>query len=357
MLAPAFNLCTAGRQKGAIGYSTKGDEMTTGITTRAMLKSLAGCLAVLAAGTLHAQVVDLPSKTIRVTLGQPVGGGPDAIVRMLVERMGADLGRNFIVDNKPGAGGSIAMEAAKRGATDGSDLVLVDPGILNINPYVFKKLPYDAARDFEPLGMIFSAPFFLAVPTNSPFQSVRDLVTFAKANPGKVNYGTFGVAHTSHLLMERFMLATGITMLHIPFKDPGQLVQAAVTGEIGVLMNGVASVRAGVDAGRIRLLAVATERRLAAFPNVPTISESAGMKVDPLGAWVAFMVPKGVPKEVIGKLNASLQKALTDPAILARMSTFAMTPDPGSPERLAAHISSENDKYGEVFKTLKIQLD
>ena len=331
--------------------------MSLSITVRAMLKGMGACLALLAAGPLSAQSADLPAKTIRITLGQPAGGGPDAIVRMLAERMGADLGRTFIVDNKPGAGGSIAMEAARRGANDGSDLVLVDPGILNINPFVFKKLPYDAAKDFEPVGMIFSAPFFLAVPVNSPFQSVRDLVSFAKANPGKINYGTFGVAHTSHLLMERFMLATGITMQHIPFKDPAQLVAAAVNGDIGVLMNGVASVRAGVDAGKIRLLAVATERRQAGFPNVPTISESAGMKVDPLGAWVGFMVPRGVPREVIGRLNASLQKALADPAVQARMAAFAMSPDPGSPERFAAHIAAEHERYGEVFKTLKIQSD
>jgi tripartite-type tricarboxylate transporter receptor subunit TctC len=327
------------------------------ITKRDMLKSLGACLALLVAGQLSAHSADLPAKTIRIILGQPVGGGPDIIVRMLALRMGADLDRTFIVDNKPGAGGSIAMGAARQGATDGSDLVLVDPGILNINPFVFKKLPYDAAKDFESVGMIFSAPFFLAVPANSTFQSVRDLVTFAKANPGKINYGTFGVAHTSHLLMERFMLATGITMQHIPFKDPAQLVSAAVNGDIGVLLNGVASIRSGVDTGKLRLLAVATERRQASFPSVPTISESAGIEVDPLGAWVGFMVPKGVPREVIGRLNVSLQRALADPAIQARMAAFAMSPDPGPPEHFAAHIAAEHERYRAVFKTLKIQMD
>jgi tripartite-type tricarboxylate transporter receptor subunit TctC len=233
----------------------------------------------------------------------------------------------------------------------------VDPGVLNINPHVFKKLPYDPARDFEPVGLIFSAPFFLAVPAGSRYQSVRELITFAAAKPGALNYGSLGVAHTSHLLMERFLLAAGIRLQHVPFKEPAQLVAAAVNGDVDVLMNGVASIRSGVDAGLIRLLAVATERRQAAFPNLPTISESAGIKVDPLGAWVGLMAPRGVPKEVISRLHASLQKALTDPAILARMATFSMTAEPGPPERFAAYIASEDANYGAIFKTLKIQVD
>lgn len=324
---------------------------------RQFLKALAAVVLAAAASTTSVLAQGFPSKPLRITTGQPVGGGPDAILRLIGERMAADLGQPVIVDNKPGASGILAMDSVRRAPADGHELVMTDGGVLNINRYAFKKLPYDPSRDFEPIGQMFRAYFFLSVPANSPFKTVQDLVAYAKANPGKLAYGSLGVAHTTHLTMERFMQAAGIEMLHVPFKEIGQLITAAASGEVSVLMNGAASVRSGVDSGKLRMLAVAADARQSTHPNVPTIAESGGPKFEPQGAWVGLHVPKGTPKEAIARLNASLQKALSDQLVKERIHGFVMIPTPGTPQDFAAFIRAEDERYGKTLKTLNLQLD
>lgn len=324
---------------------------------RQFLKALAAVALATAASTASVLAQGFPSKPIKITLGQPVGGGPDAITRLIAERMGADLGQSVIVENKPGASGILAMDSVRRAPADGHELMLTDGGVLAINKYVYKKLPYDPSRDFEPVGQVFRAFFFLAVPASSPFKTVQELVAYAKANPGKLTYGSLGVAHTTHLTMERFMQAAGIEMLHVPFKEIGSLITGVASGDVAVLMNGAASIRGGVDGGKLRMLAVAADARQPTHPNVPTIAESGGPTFEPQGAWVGFHVPKGTPKDVISKLNASLQKALGDPAIKQRLDAYVMIPTPGTPQDFAAFVRAEDERYGKLVKALNVQLD
>ncbi|MGH6638231.1 MAG: Bug family tripartite tricarboxylate transporter substrate binding protein [Polaromonas sp.] len=324
---------------------------------RHVLKALAAVLLCAAASTTSVLAQGFPSKPIKITLGLPVGSGPDAITRVIGQRMATDLGQSVIVDNKPGASGTLAMGLGSRAPADGHELNLVDGGDVAINKYVFKKLPYDLSRDFEPVGLVFRAYFFLTVPANSPFKTVQELVAYAKAHPGELTYGSFGAAHTTRLSMERFMQAAGIQMLHIPFKDTGQLIAATASGEVSVIMNGAASVRSGVDSGKLRMLAVAADARQPTHPAVPTIAESGGPKFEPQVVWVGLMAPKGTPKDVISKLNASLQKALSDPSIKQRLDAFVMFPAPGTPQDFAAFIRAEDERYGKLVKALNIQLD
>ncbi len=310
-------------------------------------------LAALAQG---AAAQSFPAKTVKITLGLPAGSGPDTITRLIADRLTQEWGKAVIVENRPGGSGIIAMEAVKKAPADGHDLILADGGDLAINRHAFKKLPYDPIRDFEPVVLVMRGIFFLIVPASSPFQSVRDLVSYAKANPGKLSYGSFGIAHTTRLTMESFMSAAGIDMTHVPFRDAGQLVAAASNADVQVIMNSAATARPGLDSGRLRLLAVGTLERLASHPNVPTFAESGGPRMESQ-AWVGLLVPRGSPREAVTKINASVRKVLADKAIQDRLAVMGLVPAAGTPEEFAALIKAEDARYGVLIKTLKIQIE
>jgi tripartite-type tricarboxylate transporter receptor subunit TctC len=297
-----------------------------------------------------------PSKPVRITLGLPAGSGPDAITRLIADRLSKDWDRAVIVENRPGGSGVIAMEAVKRASADGHELILADGGDLAINRHAFRKLPYDPTKDFEPVVLVFRATFFLIVPASSPFQSVGELIAYAKANPGKLSYGSFGVAHTTRLTMESFLDAAGIELTHVPFRDAGQLIAAASNGDVQVIMNSAASARPGLETGRLRLLAVASRTRLPSHPNVPTIAESGGPDTEAI-VWVGLAGPRGMPKEAVAKINAGVRKALEDKAIQERLAVAGLVPAGGTPEDFAAFIRAEDERYGKLVRALKIQLD
>jgi tripartite-type tricarboxylate transporter receptor subunit TctC len=312
--------------------------------------------AVLLAAAAPAAAQTFPNRPVRITLGLPAGSGPDALTRLIADRLGPELGQSVVVENRPGGSGIIAMEAVKKATADGHELILADGGDLAINRYAFKKLPYDPIRDFEPVALAFRATFFLVVPTGSPFQSVRELVAYAKANPDKLSYGSFGVAHTTRIEMEAFMDAAGIRLTHVPFRDAGQLLGALANGDLAVIMNSPATARPGLDSGRLRLLGAGALARLPSHPNVPTYEESGGPRLV-TQAWVGFLVPRGTPKEAITRLNAAIRKALADKVVQDRLAILGFVPGQTTPEEFAAFIRAEDERYGGLVRALKIQLD
>jgi len=311
----------------------------------------------LAALCTAAQAQTFPSRPIKITLGFGPGSGPDTFMRLIADRMSRELGQPVIVDNRPGGSGIISMEAGKRGTSDGHELTLADGGDLAINRHAFRKIPYDPARDFVPIIFVWRATFFLIVSSKLPFQSAKDVIEHAKAKPGELTYASFGVAHTTRLTMEQFNAAAGgLQMLHVPFRDATQLVAAVSNGEVSMVMTSAATASAGVQTGRMRLVAVGSLSRLPTHPNVPTFAESGGPNIE-AQAWVGLMAPRGTPREPILKLNATVQKVLGDPLVQERLAVAGLQAGGGSPEDFAALIRAEDERYGAAVRALKIQLD
>ncbi len=230
-------------------------------------------LASLAFCCLSAHAQEFSTKPVRILTPFPVGSGPEGVLRLLADKLSRTWGKPVVVENKPGGNGFIAIDTFKRGATDGHDLIQLDSVHLSAYPHLFKKLPYDAKADFEPLAPLFKTYFFVTVPTDSKYKKVSDLIADAKAHPGKLNYGSWSVGNPVHLGSALFESVTGTDMQHVIYKETSMLYSGVATGELAFALGSNATAGAMYRAGKVQYLAVAAPKRVSAFPNVPTIGE------------------------------------------------------------------------------------
>ena len=291
-----------------------------------------------------------PTKPVRIISPFSSGGGPDAVARLIGEKLTAGWKQSVLVDARPGGSGFLAATAAKQAAPTGYDLFLADVGHLAINPALFKKLPYDPKTDFVPVGGLLQASFFIVVGTNSPFHTVKDLIAAAAASPGKVTYGSPSVGGPPHLGAAQLETASGTKMTHVPYKEISQLNMAVATGEVDWTMGSPASLGPLLKAGKVRFLAIADETRSASLPNVPTLEESGGPKGVRARSWVALMAPKGTPATVVATLNQSLNDVLRQPEVAEKFATFGYVPYPTTPAALASLIDSDTVAYAAMVK-------
>lgn len=291
-----------------------------------------------------------PSKPVRIISPFSSGGGPDAVARLVGEKLTASWKQSVLVDPRPGASGFLAAVAAKQAAPTGYDLFMADVGHLAINPALFKKLPYDPKADFVPVGGLLRASFFVAVSANSPYHSVKELLAAAAASPGKITYGSPSVGGPPHLGAAQLEAASGTKMTHVPYKEITQLNMSVSTGEIDWTMGSPASLGPMVKAGKVRFLAIADDTRSASFPDVPTLEESGGPKGVQARSWVALMAPKGTPADVVTTLNHSLNEVLRLPEISEKLATFGYAPYPLTPAALASLIDSDTVTYAAIVK-------
>jgi tripartite-type tricarboxylate transporter receptor subunit TctC len=261
-----------------------------------------------------------PSRPIRLVVPYPPGGGADTTARLLAEPMGAALGQPVIVENKGGAGGSIGAAEVARAAHDGHTLLL-DAGAHLVNPFVMKSLPFDYHSAFAPITQLTVLPQIMLVKTELPATSLAEFVALAKSRPGTLSYGSSGNATSSHLAAAWFAQATGISLVHVPYRGGGPAVQDLVAGNIDMHMGTVSSSLALAQAGRIRPLGVTTKGRLAQLPDVPTIAEAAVPGFE-LNEWNGLYAPAGTPTEVLDRLNATATAALDQPAVQARLASL-----------------------------------
>ncbi|GAA0741122.1 tripartite tricarboxylate transporter substrate binding protein [Ideonella azotifigens] len=323
-----------------------------------VLKSLAA--AALAALTLigGAQAADeWPTKPVRIITPFPPGAGPEAVLRVLAEKLQRKWGKPVIVENKPGGNGFIAIDAFKRGATDGTDLIQLDNVHLVAYPSLFKKLPYDPVKDFEPIKPLFIAPFFVVVPTGSKYKTVGDIVADAKVRPGKLNFGSWSVGNPAHLGAALLESMTGTQMQHVIYKEVSMLYTAVATGELDWALGTMASAGPMQRSGKVRFIAVTSPRRLAAFPDVPTVAESGGPAGYEVTGWTTIAAPPGLPKAVADKIQADITTALAEPDIKERYATFGYETFPVTREQFQAFIASESTKWADVIKRAKVSLD
>jgi tripartite-type tricarboxylate transporter receptor subunit TctC len=304
---------------------------------------------------LHAE--DFPTKPVRIITPFPPGAGPETVARVVAEKLGKMWGKTVVVENRPGGNGFIAINAFKQGDKDGYDLIQLDNVHLSVYPHLFKKLPYDPKADFEVLAPLFKAAFFFAVPANSPYKSVADIVADAKKQPGKLNYGSWSVGNPVHLGSVLFENMTGTKFEHVVFKETSQLYTSLGNGDLAFALGSYGTSGALQRAGKIRYVAVAGPRRLPAYPDVPTVVESGGPSNYDVVGWTALAAPKGVPPAVAEKIRRDLEKVLSEPDIAQRFATFGYEQFPANKAQLDTYIADESARLAEVIKKAGISLD
>ena len=298
-----------------------------------------------------------PTKPIRIIVPYPAGGATDFFARAVFPKMGDALGQTVVVENRPGAGTAIGASEVARSAPDGYTLLLGDAGTYAFNPTLYKKLTYNPIKDFQPVSLTGRFALILAVnPSAIKANSLTEFVDQAKRQPGQVNYGAPGPGSPIHLAMEFFKQRAGLTMTPIPYKGGADAMNDLIGGRIGAMFLDIASGLPQVRGGKVKALAVASERRVAALPDLPTIGES-GYPGFEAWAWQGFVAPAGTPRDVVMRLNSEFAKVMADPAIKQRLSESGFEPQTSTPEQFASYMKSEIAKWEKIIRESNISLD
>ena len=284
------------------------------------------------------------------------GSAVDTLARIPGQKLAELWGQQVVVDNRVGANGIIGTEAAAKAPADGYTLVLANDAGLATSPALYPKLPYDPLRDFAPIALAASIPVVLVVSSSFPASSVKELVSQAKANPGKIHYASGGNGSAQHLPMEMFKLSAGIELVHVPYKGLGPAFNDVVAGQIPVMFAGMSNVFPHVKSGRIRALAIGSAKRSAAMPELPTMQE-AGVAGFDYAAWAGFLAPAGTPVSIIDKINNDLIKVLVLPDVREKLVALGFEVSPGTPREFGAKIEREMAKVAKVVKEAGIRAD
>ena len=296
-----------------------------------------------------------PDKPIRLIVPYPPGGGTDVIARIVQERFQALLGQPVIIDNRGGAAGSIGTELAAKSAPNGYT-VLFTLSSHTINPSIYPKLQFDTAKDFEPVGMVASLPQILVANMQFPASTVAELIALAKAKPGTLSFASVGNGSPGHLAGELFKLRTGTEMTHIPYRGGGPAVSDVLGGQVPLLWVSIPAAAQFVKAGKLRALAVSTQKRSAAFPDVPTMQE-AGVRDFEVDSWYAMFVPAKTPRPIIEKLNRVINTVVHEPAIRDKLLAQGSEGVGGRPEELGKVVTVELARWSKLAKDAKITID
>jgi len=307
-----------------------------------------------AAGTVSAQ--SYPTKSIRLIVPFTPGGISDLLARSLGAKLTPALGQQIVVENRPGAGTTIASEIVARSAPDGYTLYLQDITTHAINTSLYRRLPYDSVKDFTMIQMLATTPLILVVHPSLPVRNVKELIAFAKARPGQVIYGSSGNGTIVHLATELFKSMAHIDMVHVPFKGSPQSVTALLSGEVAVSFPTMPPALPNIQAGRLRALAVTSPKRTKAAPDVPTVSE-AGLKGYEMVLYSGILGPANMPREIVSRLNAEIGKAIRSPELKPILDKVGAEPVTMTPEQFAAHLRSEIEKLGAIVRSVGAHVD
>ena len=300
---------------------------------------LAFCVAIsLLTGPSGAQ--DYPSRPIKVVVGFPPGGGTDVAARIVTQEMSKGLGQSFLIENKPGAAGTLGAAETARSAPDGYTL-LVTPGGHAIFGAMFKSLPFHTVNSFEWISNIITIPFFIVVPASSEFKTLVDVVAKAKAAPGTITFGSTGPGSTHHLGIELLGSRTGVKFLHVPYRGDAPIITALLASEIHFSIVTPTQAIENVKAGKFRALAVTANTRYAGMPDVPTVDQALGIASFDVRSWFAIAAPTGTPKPVIDRLNAEVRKAVDVPEVKARLTAMGGEPAASTPEAMRERVARE----------------
>lgn len=313
-------------------------------------------LAALSATAGPAVAATYPDKPIRVFVPFPPGGGTDVIAREITQAVATSTKWVFVIENKPGAGGNLGVDAAAKSPKDGCTLVLGQSSNLSINPWLYARMPYDSTKDLAPIGLVAQAPLVLVTSTTSPLKTVGDAVAAAKAKPGVLNYASAGNGTVAHLATELFQKSAAVKLQHVPYKGVGQALTDVVSGNVDLYMSTTPSLLGHIRQGELRPLAVTSDKRLPELPNVPTLAE-AGFKGAESATWFGFLAPAGTPPAVIAKLNSEFTKALQQPPLVKKLADEGVAITLSTPEQFSQRIKDDLAHWGKVVKDAQIKMD
>jgi tripartite-type tricarboxylate transporter receptor subunit TctC len=311
--------------------------------------------AILAAATAGAQnsAANFPDHPVRVVVSVPAGGGVDTVTRIVAAKMSALLGQPFPVENKAGAGGSVAAEAVAEATPDGYTLLASQPAPITTNPLLYKSLGYDPMK-LEPVAIMSHIANVLMVREDFQAKTVQELIAYAKANPGKINYASQGIGTTSHLTTELFETITHTKLVHVPYKGTAPALNDLIAGNVDMMFGELATAVQLHQAGRARILAVTTKNRVAALPDIPTLEE-AGVQGCESDTWNALTAPPQTPYAIIAKLNDAAERVMKDPDLVERYKQLSLHPGGGNITEIGGFIRAETKRWGAVIRTAGIQ--
>ena len=297
-----------------------------------------------------------PSKSIRLIVPFPAGGGVDFIGRIIGKGLSERLGQQVVVDNRPGANAILGLEVLKAAPPDGYTIAAASAGPLTVNPHIYRKLPYDTLRDFTPISNMVNFPLLLVAHPSLPVKNVKELIALAKARPGEITYSSPGSGNSGHLTAALFDSMAKIKTVHIPYKGTAPAVMAVISGETQLTWSSIPSILPHVRSGRVRALGVGNKERLKALPEFPTIAE-AGVPGYEGYAWGGMIGPANMPKDVVARLNKEIAAVLNQKDVIESMLSQGTVPTPSSPEEFTAYMKSELKKWGDVVKLANIKAE
>jgi tripartite-type tricarboxylate transporter receptor subunit TctC len=320
-----------------------------------LLRTLASLAAAFLATGAAAQPAGWPDKPVKIIVPFPAGGTADSIPRIVAEKLTAKWGRQVIVDNRPGVGGNIGTEQAFRADPDGYTLLASPPGPLAVNTSLYKKLPFDASK-FVPVSMLATMPNLLSARASLPVDSLKQLIDLAKREPGKLSYASQGNGTTSHLSASLLQLRTGTSLLHIPYKGTAPALSDLVGGQVDMMFDNVSSSLAQYRAGRIKVLAVATPKRLASMPEVPTFTE-AGIPDFRTGTWVALVAPPNTPPDIAAAIQRAVAEVVRLPEVRQRFADLGAEAVGGTQVELTTFLAGESAHWKDVIQRAQVSVD
>lgn len=291
-----------------------------------------------------------PAKPVRILSPYPTGISPDIATRLVAERLSARWNQPVVVEPRPGGNGFIAIGAAKRGAADGHELLLVGNAHLTINPHVFKALPYDAEADFMPVALLYRAPFFMTVAANGPYRTLQDLITAARADPQRVAYSTPYVGSPPHLGAALLAQLSGTQMLGVHFREGAQIYTSVANGDVAFTLSTIGSARSLISAGKLRPLLVAAPARLPSEPDVPTAAEAGAPPGFIVDSWVGLVAPRGTPAEVVQRIAADVVAVLAEPSVRDRYRSLGVIGTPVTPVEMSTLIREDLRRNGDIVR-------
>jgi tripartite-type tricarboxylate transporter receptor subunit TctC len=297
-----------------------------------------------------------PNRAVKVIVPWPPGQATDIAARMVAQKLQEQTGQPFVIDNRPGAGGSLGTAVAATSAPDGYTLLAASSGPISIMPSL-QKLTYEPQKDFVLISLITRNPYALVVHPSFPAANAKEFVALLKANPDKYTFGSSGTGATAHLLTELFNSMAQVQARHIPYKGSAPALTDVMNGQVSYMIETVASMAGHIKAGRLRALGVSTARRAAALPDVPTLAEAAGLPDYDAAAWIGYAAPAGIPREALTRLSAEIQKALQAPEMKERLLNAGLDPVASTPEELPAFMRREQERYATVIKNANIRVE